>query len=78
MRMSFEVDAQKPRELRVDRALSLRALGQGNGVTYDIINKLQLGQRSATLSTIRKLAEVLEVQPRGLMNQILVGSSGQK
>ena len=75
--MSFEVDAQKPRELRVDRILSLRALGERNGVTYDTINKLQLGQRSATLSTIRKLAEVLEVQPRGLMNQILVGFAGK-
>jgi transcriptional regulator with XRE-family HTH domain len=67
MRMSFEVDGQRLSRLRVDRALSLRALGERSGVAYDTINKLELGQRPARLSTIRKLADALGVEPRELM-----------
>jgi len=65
--MSFEVNGQRLRELRVERALSLRALGERSGVAYDTINKLELGQRPARLSTIRKLADALGVEPRELM-----------
>jgi XRE family transcriptional regulator, regulator of sulfur utilization len=66
--MSFEVNGQRLRELRVERALSLRALGERSGVAYDTINKLELGQRPARLSTIRKLADALGAEPRELMN----------
>jgi transcriptional regulator with XRE-family HTH domain len=37
MRMSFEVDGERLRELRVQRALSLRALGERSGVTFATI-----------------------------------------
>jgi transcriptional regulator with XRE-family HTH domain len=67
MRMSFEVNGQRLRELRVQRALSLRALGERSGVAYDAINKLENGKRPARLSTIRKLADALGVEPRELM-----------
>jgi transcriptional regulator with XRE-family HTH domain len=67
MRMSFDVDGQRLRELRVERALTLRALGERSDVAYDTINKLELGQRPARLSTIRKLADALDVEPRELM-----------
>ncbi len=67
MRTSFDVDGQRLRELRVERALSLRALGERSGVAYDTINKLELGQRPARLSTIRRLADTLGVKPRELM-----------
>ncbi len=67
--MSFEVDGQRLRELRVEKALSLRALGERTGVAYDTINKLELGRRPARFSTIRKLAEALGVMPRELMQR---------
>jgi transcriptional regulator with XRE-family HTH domain len=67
MRMSFDVDGQRLRELRVEKALSLRALGERTGVAYDTINKLELRQRPARLVTIRKLAEALGVEPKELM-----------
>jgi transcriptional regulator with XRE-family HTH domain len=67
MRMSFDIDGQRLRELRVERALTLRALGERSGVAYDTINKLELGQRPARLSTIRKLADALGVEPRKIM-----------
>jgi len=65
--MSFEVDGQKLRELRVDKALSLRALGVRSGVAFDAINKLENGKRPARLATIRKLAEALAVEPKELI-----------
>ncbi len=67
MRMSFEVNGQRLRQLRVERALSLRALAQRSGVAFDIINKLELGYRPACLVTIRKLADALGVEPKELM-----------
>ena len=57
------------RELRVERALTLRALAERSGVSYDTINKLELGQRPARLSTVRKLADTLGVEPRELMQR---------
>ena len=67
MQMSFEVNGHRLRQLRVERALTLRALAERSGVSYDTINKLELGQRPARLSTIRKLADTLGVEPRELM-----------
>jgi transcriptional regulator with XRE-family HTH domain len=67
MRMSFEVNGQRLRELRVERALSLRALAQRSGVAFDTINKLELGHRPARLVTIRKLAQALDVETNELM-----------
>ena len=67
MRMSFEVNGQRLRQLRVEKALSLRALGERSGVAVDAINKLENGRRRARLATIRRLAEALDVETRELM-----------
>ena len=67
MQMSFKVDGQRLRQLRVERALSLRALGDRSGVTFATINNLENGNRPARLATIRKLAEALGVEPKELM-----------
>jgi DNA-binding Xre family transcriptional regulator len=67
MGKSIRINGQRLRELRVEQALSLRALGERSGVAYDTINKLELGQRPAHASTIRKLADALGVEPRELM-----------
>jgi XRE family transcriptional regulator, regulator of sulfur utilization len=72
MQQSFEVDGQRLRQLRVERALSLRALKEKSGVAYDTINKLENGHRPARLVTIRKLADALGVQPRELIKEIRV------
>ena len=57
------------RQLRVEQALTLRDLGVMSGVAYDTINKLELGRRPAHASTIRRLAEALNVEPRELMKR---------
>ena len=47
----------------------MRALGVMSGVAYDTINKLELGRRPAHASTIRRLADALNVEPRELMKR---------
>ncbi len=65
--MSFEVNGQRLRQLRVERALSLRALAERSGVAFDTINKLENERRQAQPRTIRRLAEALGVEPKELM-----------
>ena len=67
MGKSISINGQRLRELRVERALSLRALGERSGVAYDTINKLELGRRPAHASTIRRLADALGVEPKELI-----------
>jgi transcriptional regulator with XRE-family HTH domain len=67
MSKSLRIDGARLRQLRAERALTLRALAEISGVSYDTINKLELGRRPAHASTIRKLANALGVEPRELM-----------
>ncbi len=61
------IDSNRLRELRRQKALSLRELGASVGLAYDTINKLENGHRPARLSTVRKLANALDVEPLELM-----------
>ena len=67
MGKSIKINGKRVQELRVEQALSLRALGERSGVTYDTINKLELGRRPAHASTIRRLADALGVEPKELI-----------
>ena len=67
MGKSIRVNGLRLRELRLEQALTVRALGERSGVAFDTINKLELGRRPAHASTIRKLANTLGVEPRELM-----------
>jgi transcriptional regulator with XRE-family HTH domain len=67
MGKSIGINATRLRELRLERALTLRALGEISGVAYDTINKLELARRPAHASTVRKLADALGVEPKELM-----------
>ena len=61
------VDGARLRQLRQERALSLRELAEMTGIAFDTINKLELGKRDAQPRTIRKLAEALGVEPTEVM-----------
>ena len=69
MGKSIRINGQRLKELRVEQALTLRALGERSGVGYDSINKLELGRRPAHASTIRKLADALGVEPKELIKR---------
>jgi transcriptional regulator with XRE-family HTH domain len=62
----MEVSPLKLRELREDRAYSMRELAERAGVHYNTIHRIEHGQDNVHPRTIRKLAEALGVAPRDL------------
>ncbi len=66
---SYGIDGDKLRRLRVERALSQQDLQQITGIAQSTISNLELGTRPARLSTIRNLAEALNVEPKELMKE---------
>ena len=61
------IDVEKLKELRADRALSLRELAAASGVSHTTIWKLEQGREDVHPRTIRLLAGALGVVPRDLM-----------
>jgi transcriptional regulator with XRE-family HTH domain len=61
------VDVEKLKELRVERALSLRELAEMSGLSHNTIWQLEHGKGGAHPRTIRRLAEAFGVTPRELM-----------
>ena len=66
---AVEVDAQRLRELRQQRVLSLRELEERSGVSYHTVWRLENGKTGAHARTIRRLAEALGVDPSHLLKQ---------
>ena len=64
-----EVDVAKLKRLREDRVLSQRELARMAGLTHVTVWRLENGYTEAHAQTIRKLAEVLGVEPRELTKQ---------
>jgi transcriptional regulator with XRE-family HTH domain len=61
------IDVEKLRELREERALSLRELSEASGVSHTTIWEHERGKEGAHPRTVRLLAEALGVTPRELM-----------
>jgi len=65
----MEVNVQRLRELRRERALALRELGEVSGVSLNTIWRIEAGRQGAHPRTIRKLAEALGVEPKDLIQE---------
>jgi transcriptional regulator with XRE-family HTH domain len=65
-------DVPQLKYIREHQALSQRALAAMSGVAQNTISQLERGERKATPSTIRKLAEALGVDPSELLAESLV------
>jgi transcriptional regulator with XRE-family HTH domain len=63
------VDGGKLRKLRRERALSQQDVERITGVAQATLSDLEQGKRGARATTLRKLAEVLEVAPKELMKE---------
>jgi transcriptional regulator with XRE-family HTH domain len=61
------IDTEKLRALRQERMLSQRDLARAIGSIQATISELERGRRKAQPRTVRKLAEVLGVEPRELV-----------
>ncbi len=66
----IRVKGERLRQLRRERALSLRDLSQTTGVAFDTISRLETGKQDAQPKTLRKLAEALGVEPKELMKGV--------
>jgi transcriptional regulator with XRE-family HTH domain len=64
---TIEINRERLKQLRRERALSQRALSHLSSVSLDAVNQLETGKRKAQPITVRKLAEVLGVEPKELM-----------
>ena len=58
---------QRLRELRRERALALRELGELSGISLQTIWRIEAGRQGAHPRTIRKLAQALGVEPGELV-----------
>ena len=58
---------QRLRELRRERALALRELGELSGISLQTIWRIEAGRQGAHPRTIRKLAGALGVDPSELV-----------
>jgi transcriptional regulator with XRE-family HTH domain len=63
----MEVNVQRLRELRRERALALRELEELSGVSLNTIWRIEAGRQGAHPSTIRKLAVALGVDTSELV-----------
>jgi len=66
----MEVNVQRLKELRRQRVLSMRELEEMSGVSYNTIWRLENGLTGAQPRTIRKIAEVLGVEPAELISEV--------
>lgn len=64
IRMAF---GRKVRALRRERGLSQEMLSQMAGLDRSWVGRVELGKKSASLTTIYKLAKALGVQPTDLL-----------
>ena len=65
----IEVDGRRLRRLRRERALSQQDVERISGVAQATLSDLEGEKRGARASTLRKLAELLGVEPRELMKE---------
>jgi transcriptional regulator with XRE-family HTH domain len=65
----IEVDGAKLRKLRREPALSQQDIERGTRISQATLSDLEQGKRGARASTLRKLAELLSVEPKELMKE---------
>jgi transcriptional regulator with XRE-family HTH domain len=67
MRRYPDLDGDRLRQLRLERALTQMDLSQMTGLSVDAISRLENELRYAQVSTVRRLAQALGVEPRELL-----------
>lgn len=65
--MNVEVDGHKMREIRLLRLMEREELEARSGVHRSTVARIELGRPTARLSTVKKLASALQVDPAALV-----------
>ncbi|PLS87309.1 MAG: hypothetical protein CYG60_02565 [Actinobacteria bacterium] len=71
-RLNVRVDGARLRELRKRKAMERRELERASGVHWTTIARLELGQAAMRISTARKLADALGVDPSEFVGEEVV------
>ena len=71
-RLNVRVDGGRLKDLRRQRALERRDLEEKSGVHWTTIARIELGQTTTRLSTVKKLADALGVDPANLVGDEVV------
>jgi transcriptional regulator with XRE-family HTH domain len=65
----IDIDGAQLRKLRRERALSQQDVERISGISQATLSDLEQCKRGARASTLRKLAELLDVKPKELMKE---------
>jgi transcriptional regulator with XRE-family HTH domain len=65
----MRVDARKLKQIREERVISQRELARMADLTHATVWRLEHGPAEAHPRTIRKLAEVLQIEPKDLVKK---------
>jgi transcriptional regulator with XRE-family HTH domain len=55
------------KDLRIEQALTQRELAEKAGIGVNTVNRIELNETEPHMSTLRKLARALSVEPRRLV-----------
>jgi transcriptional regulator with XRE-family HTH domain len=55
--------------LRIRRALTQQELAERAGISTNALNRIELNKAEPHMSTLRKLAKALDVDPTGLLGE---------
>jgi len=56
------------RKIRKSKGLSMEILSYDAGMEYSQISRIELGKINTTISTLKQLADALEVEPKELLD----------
>jgi transcriptional regulator with XRE-family HTH domain len=73
----MQVDTERLRRLRLEAGLSLRALALSAGVSHDTVMEIEAGRRAPHPSTVKKLADALDVRVTELVDWVSEGERGK-
>ena len=65
--MSIRIDGQQVRMLREMRVMERKELADACGLSYATLYEIEQNRRRVRAETVRKLADVLGVEPRDLL-----------
>lgn len=69
------IDGSRVRYWRLARALTIRELAEKSGVNHSAISLIERGKRRPHPSTLRRLAEALDVEPVAFLRRDDDGSA---
>lgn len=66
--LSHTVNGAEIRRLREERGITAAELAQAAGITVDYLYRVERGERQPSGPRVRRIADLLEVQPRALLH----------